>query len=105
MDRRRDRRWKVTLKTTVNLDGYSRPCQLVNVSARGALIAASFHPRLGTEVELDIPGMGWTSASVVRVTSAYIALSFDQPIDVAEVVDADVHSLEPALVNAVSAAV
>lgn len=93
------------MKTTVNLDGFSRSCQLVNVSATGALIAASFHPRLGAEVELDIPGMGWATASVVRVTSAYIALSFDQPIDVAVVADANVHSHEPAPANAVSAAV
>ncbi len=70
------------MKTTVNLDGFSRSCQLVNVSATGALIAASFHPRIGSEVELDVPGMGWATASVIRVTSAYIALSFDQPIDV-----------------------
>ncbi len=80
-ERRRKHRRKTNLKTTVTLKGITLACRLVNLSTTGALIAASFHPPIGAKVELDLPGMGSAAAAVARVTSAYIALSFEEPID------------------------
>ncbi len=75
------RRRNTNLKTTVTLKGITLACRLVNLSATGALIAASFHPPIGAKVELDLPGKGSAAAAVARVTSAYIALSFEEPIE------------------------
>ncbi len=71
----------MNLKTTVTLKGLTLACRLFNLSATGALIAASFHPPIGSRVELDLPGKGSAAAAVARVTSAYIALSFEEPIE------------------------
>ncbi len=43
----------MNLKTTVTLKGLTLACRLFNLSATGALIAASFHPPIGARVELD----------------------------------------------------
>ncbi len=81
-EQRHSGRRKTNLKTTVTSQGSILACRLVNISADGALITASFHPPLGSDVELDLPGSGPVTATVVRVTSAYIALNFDIPVDV-----------------------
>lgn len=81
-ERRFEHRRGTSLKTTLTQDGYARSCRLVNISTKGALIAASFHPRVGARVELDLPGYESTLATVTRVTSAYIALSFNEPVDI-----------------------
>lgn len=70
------------MKTTVTLKGSTLACRLVNISTDGALITAPFPPAVGSEVEIDLPGNGLVTATVVRVTSAYIALNFNAPIDV-----------------------
>lgn len=81
-ERRSARRRYTNLKTTVTLKGLTIACRVVNVSAAGAVIAASFHPPVGARLELDLPGYGSATAVVSRVTSAYIAIAFDQPVDV-----------------------
>ena len=81
-ERRSAGRRNTNLKTKVTLKGITIACQLVNISAAGAVIAASFHPAVGARVELDLPGNGSVTAVVSRVTSAYIAIAFDQPVDV-----------------------
>lgn len=89
-------RRNTNLKTTVTLEGITLACRLVDLSATGALIAASFHPPVGSKVELNLPGEGSAAAAVARVTSAYIALSFDQPIDLdAVAVGGDDHETLP----------
>ncbi len=93
-ERRRKRRRKTNLKATVTLKGITLACRLVNLSTTGALIAASFHPPIGAKVVLDLPGKGSTAAAVARVTSAYIALSFDEPIDLDAVAGTD-HETAP----------
>ncbi len=81
-EQRRSGRRKTNLKTTITSKGSMLACRLVNISADGALITASFHPPVGSSVELDLPGSGPVTATVVRVTSAYIALNFEAPVDV-----------------------
>ncbi len=81
-ERRHARRRKTNLKTTVKLKGSTLTCRMVNISTDGALITASFHPAVGAEVEIDLPGNGPVTATVVRVTSTYIALNFGAPVDV-----------------------
>ena len=82
------------MKTTVTLKGITLACRLVSLSATGALIAASFHPPIGAKVELELPGKGPAAATVARVTSAYIALSFEEPIDLDAVAGND-HAAAP----------
>lgn len=88
------------MKTTVTQKGITLSCRLVNLSSAGALIAAPFHPPLGSKVDIDLPGLGAAGASVVRVTSAYIALSFDEAVDI-ETVDGRSDRLpQPAMAQA-----
>ena len=101
-DRRQRRRRKTDLKTTVTLKGLTLACRLVNLSTTGALIAASFHPPIGARVELDLPGRGPATAAIARVTSAYIALTFEEPI---ELDAADGNDRDTAPMQAASAAV
>jgi hypothetical protein len=99
-ERRRHPRRKTNLKTTVTQKGITLSCRLVNLSSAGALIAASFHPSLGSRVDIDLPGLGAAGASVVRVTSAYIALSFDETVDIETVDGHDEPLAQPALAQA-----
>ncbi len=75
-ERRRYPRFAVDLPAHVIIGGKRVPCRLANVSSGGALIAAHAVLQLGTKVELDMPGTGTVSATVVRLTETHIGLMF-----------------------------
>jgi hypothetical protein len=75
-ERRRYPRYAVDLPATVTIGGKRVPCRLANVSSGGALITGLPTVKVGSKVELDMPGTGTVSATVVRLTETHIGLMF-----------------------------
>lgn len=75
-DRRTSPRHVVNLPTQVSIRGQKVVCRLIDISEGGALIESSGPVKTGDKVSLDIPNIGPTIATVVRITPSHIAMSF-----------------------------
>ncbi len=85
--RRRDSRHTTILKTRITFNEKSYPCQVVNLSETGALVQTPFHAPVGTRADISMPA--WPlEVQVVRVTSAYMAVTFTQAVEMSAPTDA-----------------
>ena len=79
-DRRKHPRYEWAEMGKLWVQGAPFSCNVIQISASGALVEAS-HPVLeGAPVELDALGLGRLSAQIVRTDGARIGLRFDSEI-------------------------
>ena len=79
-ENRQSHRFPTKSMTRVTLNGRVIACRLMNISAGGAVVDAILNAPVGTSVILDIPGGDPAPGKVVRVTSSYTALAFEEKI-------------------------
>ncbi len=75
-DRRAFPRYAVDLPAHLSINGKSAPCQLVDISASGALLRTAGRLGVGDRVSVDLPHCGPTIGTVVRLTPSHVAVSF-----------------------------
>lgn len=75
-DRRAFPRYSVDLPANLSFNGQSAPCQLIDVSAGGALIRTDRKVAVGDLVSVDLPHCGPTIGTVIRLTASHVAVSF-----------------------------
>ena len=85
-DRRRAQRYVVNLPTDVLIKGARVTCRLVDISEGGALVETSGPVAVGDKVSLDLPKVGPTIATVVRVSPSHIAMAFPGAIIISSIV-------------------
>lgn len=85
-DRRRAERYIVNLPTDVMIKGRRVTCKLVDISEGGALIETMGPVTVGDKVSLDLPNVGPTIATVVRVSASHIAMAFPGAIIISSIV-------------------
>ncbi len=85
-DRRRSQRYVVNLPTDVLIKGNRVTCRLIDISENGALIETSGPVAVGDKVSLDLPKVGPTIATVVRVSPSHIAMAFPGAIIISSIV-------------------
>ena len=75
-DRRVDPRFVVNLPAHVTIRGQRVLCKLVDISQHGALIETAGPVHVGDKVSLDLPRIGPTIATVLRITPTHMAMVF-----------------------------
>lgn len=85
-ERRRAHRFPVNLPTDVMIKGAKVVCRLVDISEGGALVESSGPVSVGDKVSLDLPNVGPTIATVVRVSPSHIAMAFPGAIIISSIV-------------------
>jgi hypothetical protein len=85
-ERRRAHRFVVNLPTDVMIKGARVLCRLIDISESGALIETSGPVSVGDKVSLDLPKVGPTIATVVRVSPTHIAMAFPGAIIISSIV-------------------
>ena len=75
-DRRAFPRYVVDLPAHLSINGKSAPCQLVDISASGALLRTDRRLGIGDRISVDLPHCGPTIGTVVRLTPSHVAVSF-----------------------------
>ncbi|MBL8708237.1 MAG: PilZ domain-containing protein [Rhodospirillaceae bacterium] len=85
-ERRRAERYIVNLPTDVMIKGARVTCRLIDISEGGALIETSGPVTVGDKVSLDLPNVGPTIATVVRVSASHIAMAFPGAIIISSIV-------------------
>lgn len=85
-ERRSAERYIVNLPTDVMIKGRRVTCKLVDISEGGALIETTGPVTVGDKVSLDLPNVGPTIATVVRVSPSHIAMAFPGAIIISSIV-------------------
>jgi hypothetical protein len=75
-DRRHDPRFVVNLPAHVTIRGDRVLCKLVDISLHGALVETAGPVHVGDKVSLDLPNIGPTIATVLRITPTHMAMVF-----------------------------
>ena len=75
-DRRHDPRFVVNLPAHVTIRGDRVLCKLIDISLHGALVETAGPVHVGDKVSLDLPNIGPTIATVLRITSTHMAMVF-----------------------------
>lgn len=75
-DRRHDPRFVVNLPAHVTIRGETVLCKLIDISQHGALVETAGPVHVGDKVSLDLPKIGPTVATVLRITPTHMAMVF-----------------------------
>ena len=75
-DRRQDPRFVVNLPAHVTIRGERVLCKLIDISLHGALVETAGPVNVGDKVSLDLPNIGPTIATVLRITPTHMAMVF-----------------------------
>jgi hypothetical protein len=75
-DRRHDPRFVVNLPAHVTIRGDRVLCKLIDISLHGALVETAGPVHVGDKVSLDLPNIGPTIATVLRITPTHMAMVF-----------------------------
>jgi hypothetical protein len=75
-DRRVDPRFVVNLPAHVTIRGHRVLCKLIDISQHGALVETAGPVHVGDKVALDLPSIGPTIATVLRITPTHMAMVF-----------------------------
>ncbi|HVO01420.1 MAG TPA: PilZ domain-containing protein [Candidatus Cybelea sp.] len=89
VDRRVDPRFVVNLPAHVTIRGERVLCKLVDISEHGALIETSGPVHVGDKVSLDVPKIGPTIATVLRITPTHMAMVFPGAVVISSLVPKD----------------
>jgi hypothetical protein len=76
-ERRRFRRIATRIEGRIVFAGVDAECLIHEMSATGALIEVSPLPALGTEIALDVPGVGFARGRAMRHEGELVSLDLD----------------------------
>jgi hypothetical protein len=79
-DRRHAERTDVALWGRIRFRGTSHPARICNISAGGLMAMTPFALREYSEVDVEIPVIGWRSAMVAWTRRDQVGLEFDPPL-------------------------
>src|SRR5262245_30101057 len=85
-DRRQDPRFVVNLPAHVTVRGERVLCKLVDISLHGALVETAGPVHVGDKVSLDLPNIGPTIATVLRITPTHMAMVFPGAVVISSLV-------------------
>jgi hypothetical protein len=88
-DRRNDPRFVVNLPAHVTIRGERVLCQLIDISEHGALVQTSGPVHVGDKVSLDLPNIGPTIATVLRITPTHMAMIFPGAVVISSLLPKD----------------
>ena len=85
-DRRHDPRFVVNLPAHVTIRGDRVLCKLIDISLHGALVETTGPVHVGDKVSLDLPNIGPTIATVLRITPTHMAMVFPGAVVISSLV-------------------
>jgi hypothetical protein len=88
-DRRHDPRFVVNLPAHVTIRGDRVLCKLVDISLHGALVETAGPVHVGDKVSLDLPNIGPTIATVLRITPTHMAMVFPGAVVISSLLPKD----------------
>ena len=88
-DRRHDPRFVVNLPAHVTIRGERVLCKLIDISLHGALVENSGQVHVGDKVSLDLPNIGPTIATVLRITPTHMAMVFPGAVVISSLIPKD----------------
>jgi hypothetical protein len=88
-DRRQDQRFVVNLPAHVTIRGARVLCKLIDISEHGALVETEGPVHVGDKVSLDLPNIGPTIATVLRITPSHMAMIFPGAVVISSLVPRD----------------
>jgi hypothetical protein len=88
-DRRQDPRFVVNLPAHVTIRGDRVLCKLIDISEHGALVETAGPVHVGDKVALDLPNIGPTIATVLRITPSHMAMIFPGAVVISSLVPRD----------------
>jgi hypothetical protein len=88
-DRRQDPRFVVNLPAHVTIRGERVLCKLIDISEHGALVETEGPVHVGDKVSLDLPKIGPTIATVLRITPSHMAMIFPGAVVISSLVPKD----------------
>ena len=88
-DRRHDPRFVVNLPAHVTIRGERVLCKLVDISLHGALVENIGPVHVGDKVSLDLPNIGPTIATVLRITPTHMAMVFPGAVVISSLIPKD----------------
>jgi hypothetical protein len=88
-DRRHDQRFVVNLPAHVTIRGDRVLCKLIDISLHGALVETAGPVHVGDKVSLDLPNIGPTIATVLRITPTHMAMVFPGAVVISSLVPKD----------------
>jgi hypothetical protein len=88
-DRRHDPRFVVNLPAHVTIRGDRVLCKLIDISLHGALVETSGPVHVGDKVSLDLPNIGPTIATVLRITPTHMAMVFPGAVVISSLIPKD----------------
>jgi hypothetical protein len=88
-ERRQDPRFVVNLPAHVTVRGERVLCKLVDISLHGALVETAGPVHVGDKVSLDLPNIGPTIATVLRITPTHMAMVFPGAVVISSLVPKD----------------
>ena len=88
-DRRQDPRFVVNLPAHVTVRGERVLCKLVDISLHGALVETEGAVHVGDKVSLDLPNIGPTIATVLRITPTHMAMVFPGAVVISSLIPKD----------------
>ena len=92
-ERRLSPRYAVNLPAHLSIQGVAAECRLIDISAGGALLKTKRAAIVGDKVSVDLPGLGPTIGSVVRITEAHMAITFPGLLVINHLIDAKPHEI------------
>lgn len=75
-ERRSSPRYAVNLPTHLVVQGVEAECRLIDISAGGALLRTNRAAMVGDKISVDLPGLGPTIGTVVRISASHMAIAF-----------------------------
>ena len=88
-ERRHDPRFVVNLPAHVTIRGERVLCKLIDISLHGALVENSGQVHVGDKVSLDLPNIGPTIATVLRITPTHMAMVFPGAVVISSLIPKD----------------
>jgi hypothetical protein len=88
-DRRHDPRFVVNLPAHVTIRGDRVLCKLIDISLHGALVETAGPVHVGDKVSLDLPNIGPTIATVLRITPTHMAMVFPGAVVISSLIPKD----------------
>ena len=88
-ERRHDPRFVVNLPAHVTIRGERVLCKLVDISLHGALVETAGPVHVGDKISLDLPNIGPTIATVLRITPTHMAMVFPGAVVISSLIPKD----------------
>ncbi len=80
-DRRANDRLAVALWGRIRFRGTSHPARICNLSPGGIMAMTPFQLRDYSEIDIEIPVLGWRSGLVAWTRNDHVGIEFDPPLN------------------------